>query len=1087
MKPETILRKSKTWKEYRRHLSSLSNKEKGGSFEALSKYYLQLDPKYATKLKHVWNLNNGEVPPSVHKKLNLPGSDEGIDLLAQTKEGEYWAIQCKYREDESHSLTRKELSTFTDLAFAICKGIDLALVCTTADRFSHKLKMYGDRLTFCAGDEWRGLDAGFFSGLHKHLAGKARLLTPLKPRKHQDETIENAVQHFKVERNSRGKMIMPCGTGKSLTGYWIADALNARKILVAVPSLALIKQTLEVWTRESVANGTEVNWICVCSDETVKDVGGDDAAVFVQDLGVHVHTDPEDIATWLKRRKKGRTVVFTTYQSGKAIAEASKISGTTFDLGIMDEAHKTVGRKDSTFAWLLSDENIKIRKRTFMTATERRYAGRSEQLVSMDDPDLYGDTFELLSFKSALEAKPPILSDYKIITIGITNEEVEDLLDKNVLVRPDKGKWDERLEAEMLAGAVALRKAIKKHPIKHAVSFHSSIARAVAFKKTQDSITETFPEFGGLSSFHVSGKVPTSVRSKIMDEFEASDRALVTNARCLTEGVDVPNIDCIIFADPKKSQVDIVQAVGRALRPYDGKKFGYILIPVLIEDGASEVGLAQKSVFDTVLTTLKALAANDERIVEYFRSISTGKQRRGGDKVVDIDIPIGMQIDSESFLNSIELHLWSRLAKLSWRPFEEAREFARGLNLKNQSEWIRFCKDDLSEKGSLPEDIPSNPDKTYNDQGWMGIGDWLGTGTVATQLREYRPFKEARAFARKLGLKSGAEWKKFCKDELSEKGTLPEDIPNKPDNTYKDQGWIGMGDWLGTGTIAYRFRQYMPFREARKFARGLGLINVNEWYKFCRGELPEKGHLPEDIPIAPRILYLDQGWMSWGDWLGTGTIASNLRQYRPFGEAREFARNLKLTSNAEWRKFCKGEFPKKGSLPEDIPANPNQTYKDRGWMGIGDWLGTGTIAARLREYRPFEEARRFARDLNLKSETEWRKFTKGELPEKGSLPNDIPAGPGRVYKDKGWIGMGDWLGTGTIAPQLRQFRSFKEARKFAGGLGLKSETEWRKFTKGELPEKGSLPISIPTNPQRSYRGNGWISWPDWLGTSKKEK
>ncbi|MDF1526848.1 MAG: DEAD/DEAH box helicase family protein [bacterium] len=329
--------------------------------------------------------------------FNLPGSDEGIDLLAQTKEGDYWAIQCKYREDESHSLTRKELSTFTDLAFSICKGIDLALVCTSADRFSHKLKMYGDRLTFCTGDEWRRLDTEFFSTLRKHLAGQKSPLNPLKPRKHQESAVENALQHFKIEKNARGKMIMPCGTGKSLTGYWIAEKLGARSVLVAVPSLALIKQTLEVWTRESVANGTEVNWICICSDETVKDVGGDDASVFVQDLGVHVHTDPEEIAGWLKRKKTGRTVVFTTYQSGKAIAEASRLSGTVFDLGIMDEAHKTVGRKDSTFAWLLSDENIRIKKRAFMTATERRYAGSSDQLVSMDDPETYGDTFELLS------------------------------------------------------------------------------------------------------------------------------------------------------------------------------------------------------------------------------------------------------------------------------------------------------------------------------------------------------------------------------------------------------------------------------------------------------------------------------------------------------------------------------------------------------------------------------------------------------------------------------------------------------------------------------------------------------------------
>ena len=1087
MNPYAILRKAKHWDDFKKQLQPLGTKEKGDCFEVLSSLYLRLTPRYATKIKHVWNLNKGEVPPAVRRKLNLPGSDEGIDLLAQTKEGEYWAIQCKYREDESRSLTRKELSTFTDLAFSICTGIDLALVCTTADRFSHKLKLYGDRISFCAGDEWRRLDSGFFSGLHKHLAGKVVPLTPLKPRKHQQEAVENALQHFKAERNARGKMIMPCGTGKSLTGYWIADALKARKVLVAVPSLALIKQTLEVWTMESVANGTEVNWICVCSDETVKDVGGDDPSVFVQDLGIHVHTDPEEIARWLKKKKTGRTVVFTTYQSGKAIAEAARLSETVFDLGIMDEAHKTVGRKDSTFAWLLSDENIKIKKRTFMTATERRYAGSSDQLVSMDDPEIYGDTFELLSFKSALEAKPPILSDYKIITIGITNEEVEALLEKNVLVRPDKGKWDERLEAEMLAGAVALRKSIKKHPIKHAISFHSSISRAVAFKQTQDSITQTFPEFGELDSFHVSGKVPTSVRSNIMDEFEASDRALVTNARCLTEGVDVPNIDCIIFADPKKSQVDIVQAVGRALRPSKGKKFGYILIPVLIEDGASEIGQTQKTVFDTVLTTLKALAANDERIVEYFRAISEGKPRRSGDRVVDIDVPIGMQIDSESFLNSIELHLWSRLAKLSWRFFEEARNFVRDLDLKSQSEWKMLCKDELPEKGTLPDDIPKAPWSIYKDQGWKGYGNWLGTGTIQTQQREYRPFKEAREFARELDLKNESEWRILCKGGLPGKGSLPEDIPATPSNIYKEQGWKGMGDWLGTGTIAPQLKEYRSFNEAREFARGLDLKSAPEWINFCKGELVEKGSLPEDIPANPNQTYKKQGWIGMGDWLGTGTVATQQREYRPFKEARRFVRRLGLASVGEWSKFCKGELPEKGTLPEDIPAGASSTYKDKGWKGWGDWLDSGAIAPFLKEYRPFNEARDFARELDLKSKAEWQKFYMGEMPEKGSLPEYIPKAPHHVYKNQGWFGYGDWLGTGVIATHLKEYRPFNEARKFVRRLRLTSNADWRKFCKGELREKGGLPEDIPSAVDRVYKDKGWISWPDWLGTDKKSK
>lgn len=172
----------------------LTEKQKGDCFETLSKYYLQLHPEYATLLKNVWKLQ--DVPPSVKKKLNLPSPDEGIDLIAETKDGKFWAIQCKYRDDENTSLTRKELSTFTDLSFNICKNIELALVCTNADRFSHKLAMYGERLSFCTGEAWRALDRDFFIRLHKLLIGKAAQLKPLIPRPHQSLAVQKAYKHF---------------------------------------------------------------------------------------------------------------------------------------------------------------------------------------------------------------------------------------------------------------------------------------------------------------------------------------------------------------------------------------------------------------------------------------------------------------------------------------------------------------------------------------------------------------------------------------------------------------------------------------------------------------------------------------------------------------------------------------------------------------------------------------------------------------------------------------------------------------------------------------------------------------------------
>lgn len=217
----SALKKCKSWEEFKSLLGNLPSKGKGDCFEELVQNYLQLEPKYSTKLQDVWLLK--EVPAKIKKRLNLPGSDEGIDLIAQTREGTFWAIQCKYRGDDSKSLTRRELSTFTDLAFTVCNGIDLALVCTTADRFSHKLTLYGDRIGFVTGEEWRKLDAAFFRRLRSRLAGRVTLPKRLSPRPHQKRAIKNAHKHFAEERNRRGKMIMPCGTGKSLTGYWIAE------------------------------------------------------------------------------------------------------------------------------------------------------------------------------------------------------------------------------------------------------------------------------------------------------------------------------------------------------------------------------------------------------------------------------------------------------------------------------------------------------------------------------------------------------------------------------------------------------------------------------------------------------------------------------------------------------------------------------------------------------------------------------------------------------------------------------------------------------------------------------------------------
>jgi len=1069
-----------SWEDFVQQLKKKSDKEKGDIFEHLVRAYLQLDPEYATKLRTVWLLN--DVPSALRKKLKLPDDDQGIDLITETNTGEYWAIQCKYREDTARPLPWREISTFTGLAFGVCKNISFGLVCSTTERITHVLT-HQDRIGFCSLDVWQGLDKEFFDRLRKLLGHKPTKVVPLNPRPHQKKAIADARKHFVGKKQKRGKLISPCGSGKSLTAYWISRDLKAKRIVVAVPSLALIRQTLKVWLRESLAHGDKVEWICVCSDESAGRVEQDDVTVLRQDLGVPCLTNAKEIASWLKQKKPGLTVVFTTYQSGAAIAKAARQAKFAFDLGIMDEAHKTVGDGAKLFSHLLHEKNLPVKRRIFMTATERRYRGKGDKILSMDDPAIYGDTFHLLSFKRALEEKPAILSDYRIVTILVSREEVAELIRKNVFVRPDKGKWTKEIEAEMLAALVALRKAMRKYPIRHAVSFHSSIRRAEVFKEHNDAYNRAFRKHGTIETFHVSGKTPTGTRARVVKEFAETDRALITNARCLTEGVDVPDIDCVMFADPRRSAVDIVQAVGRALRPAKGKKMGYVIVPILHDAKARPDDIFDSEEFQEILTTLRALAANDDRIIEYFRCVAQGKSHSSGGAVVfDIDEKIAKRIDLEKFERDIDLKCWNRLAKLSWRPFDEARAFARGLNLGSRAGWIALCKGEALNGALLPADIPQTPESKYADAGWIGWGDWLGTGNISNRLRKHRSFLQARAFARGLGLKSAAQWRAFCQGQLPKKGRLPGDIPAKPSRSYARNGWAGMGDWLGTGTTAPRYRRYRAFTKARAFARSLKLESRAGWIAFCKSSFADKNGLPSDIPAFPDQTYREKGWLGWGDWLGTGTVSPRLRKYRPFKKARAFARSLKLKAEHEWRSYCKGLLASKGFLPSDIPANPMQTYKNSGWESLGDWLGTGTVAPRLRTYRPFKEARAFARSLGLKNRTEWDDFCKGKLKQIGLLPPDVPRAPHYIYSKDGWAGLGDWLGTGTIAPRLRTYRPFKEARAFARSLELSSGSEWRAFCRGKIQAKGSLPPDIPAAPQFAYAGEGWAGIGDWLGT-----
>lgn len=243
--------------------------DKGKVFERLTQLYLKTSPEYLTKLRHVW-LAQRELPPDVRAKIGLPSGDEGIDLVVETFDGEFWAIQCKFRRETRHALTVGELATFANLAFNVCKNFSLAVVAHTAAKPVHKRNLL-PRTTEIGLDRWLGLDEEGWSRI-----GEATRRDPSRPKRrcprpHQQAAIEAARQHFASGTKTRGRMIMPCGTGKSLTAFWVAQTLDARSILVAVPSLALIRQSLTDWTREFLAHGEIPDCLCVCSDESTGD------------------------------------------------------------------------------------------------------------------------------------------------------------------------------------------------------------------------------------------------------------------------------------------------------------------------------------------------------------------------------------------------------------------------------------------------------------------------------------------------------------------------------------------------------------------------------------------------------------------------------------------------------------------------------------------------------------------------------------------------------------------------------------------------------------------------------------------------
>ena len=416
-------------------------------------------------------------------------------------------------------------------------------------------------------------------------------------RRHQANAIQAATDHYR--HNDRGQLILPCGVGKTATASGIREALAAETTLVLLPSLVLVKQFRDEW---AAWRSTPYADMCVCSDA---DKACDEDAPSLDALGLRgaSSTDPAAVARFLSR--PGAKVVFSTYHSMDAVCLAARKSAICFDLAVCDEAHRTAGCGMRLFGRIHHDANLWARKRLYMTATPRVAASSarspSGEAVSydMDDPGVFGRPFFQMTFRQAIDSK--LLADYSVVAIGISDKEVRQWMSESA-------SCGELGTATELAMNYALNLAMRKHGARRAISYHSRVQTAEDFADRHRRL------FGDVFSAHVSGRQSADARKENLAQFATAPLATVTNVRCLVEGFDLPAVDMVFFCDPKRSTIDVIQSMGRALRIDSSRpgKRGLIVLPVFHASvGDLDDGLAHGD-YRHVVDVLTALSETDE-------------------------------------------------------------------------------------------------------------------------------------------------------------------------------------------------------------------------------------------------------------------------------------------------------------------------------------------------------------------------------------------------------------------------------------------------------------------------------------------
>tara|TARA_R110002111_G_scaffold262650_2_gene339723 strand:+ start:1438 stop:6402 length:4965 start_codon:yes stop_codon:yes gene_type:complete len=644
-----------------------NNRDLGDRFERLMLRFFELDPIYADRFDKVWMWNDWPDKGAV--------GDIGIDLVARERASrELVAIQCKFYLPE-HTLSKGDIDSFFTAMGR--EQFSSGMIVSTTDRWgknaddalNHQTKPV-TRLSIhdleASPIDWDRFDA--------RRPQKLDRLPKHQPRPHQQDAIKDVIDGLKD--TDRGKLIMACGTGKTFTALKIAEeqALGGN-ILFLVPSLSLLAQTLREWTAQSTHG---IHALAVCSDVSIgkrRTSTKDDAeGITVHDLAFPATTNAKQLATQYRQMVsasgnsdgKSLTVVFSTYHSIEAVAKAQKAGLPEFDLVICDEAHRTtgvtlVGEDESHFVKVHEANFIKAKKRLYMTATPRIYGDEakskandaSAEIASMDDAAVFGEELHRLGFGEAV--KHGLLTDYKVLVLAVDESYVAKTFQKQLASKSELNLDDATRITGCWNGLEKRFESVKEapdlqgdvQPMRRAVAFSRTIKDSKQFVSQFHQIVEAYkddhPDLSilDIEADHVDGSFDALRRNALLDwlKQDASGRTarILSNARCLSEGVDVPALDAVMFLNPRNSVVDVVQSVGRVMRLAPEKRFGYIILPIGIPaDKTPEEALKDNEKYKVVWQVLQALRAHDDRFNATINQIELNKNRPDNIQVIGI-------------------------------------------------------------------------------------------------------------------------------------------------------------------------------------------------------------------------------------------------------------------------------------------------------------------------------------------------------------------------------------------------------------------------------------------------------------------